>query len=146
MLLVVRGEAQHVEDVTEHRGLDLSIQGRRIVKRGADIYLNQPWVQLLINEDVEPIEFIEVVAVVIARSIDRLHRGLDRNESLDNDVFDPPKNFVGIDSEFFVLGSKGFEGPFVSILIVVSINILDEHFGFFVNTEVGKVSEPVIET
>lgn len=65
LLLVIRSEAQHVQDVAEHRGLDLAIERGAIVEGWADVDLDEPWVQLLIDQHVEPVELVEVVAVII---------------------------------------------------------------------------------
>ena len=65
-----------------------------------------------------------------------MHRGLNSYEGFDNDVFDPPKNFVGIDSQLLVLGSEGFEGPLVSILTVIVVYVVDKLIRFLVDTKV----------
>ena len=75
-----------------------------------------------------------------------MHGGLDCDEGFDNDVLDPPKNFVGIDPEFLVLGAEGFEGPLVSILTLIVIHIINKVLRFLVDTEVGQMLEPVLQS
>jgi len=87
-------------------------------ERGRGIDLNQPWLQVLFNENIVAIH-LETVAVVVYQILNRLQRDVDN-------MINVPEAFVGclLPSGLFEVESQVLNTPFATMLLIVLIRML----------------------
>ena len=80
------GHADQREQVAEHCGLDARVYGGLGVEGGRHVHLQQPRLQVGVDQDVEAVDLEAVVPVRHEHLAGAVHGELHGNDALDDDV------------------------------------------------------------
>ena len=93
---IVNAETHDLNGVGDHLSFDVLVHARICVERWSMIHLYQPWLQLLIQHDIEAKQFIaEIRLLGLTAPIQMLHLWLDSDHSLDDYALDLSPYLLG---------------------------------------------------
>ena len=88
------------------------------METGRDVHLQQPGLQLGVQEDVEPEEFKTGISAGNIVVVKTGQTGLGTQDSLDHQVFDLLPDFGVIDPRSIKVSPQCFQGPLVSLKLI----------------------------
>ena len=132
-------DSYQIEHVTYQVALDGHIERRFCGHGRAQIDLNQPRLQIRVNQDVKAEQF---KAVGPMRAI-LLHGGLDvvlaAEDCLDDDIVDAGPEQVHVDAHLLQVLAEGAQAPLVAEIVLLCVLILNETIILLVNGVVRQV-------
>ena len=93
------------EQVTQQAGLYLHVNGRVRVEAGGHVDLQQPGLQVGVNQNIKAVELETIIPVGDEHLAGTVNRELHRDDALDDDVLNAGHQVSGVD----VVGSEMFE-------------------------------------
>ena len=115
------GETNQSEEVTQHGGLDLHVDGRVGVEGGGHVDLQQPGLQIRVNQNIKTIHFKTIVSVRHEHLARAVHRELHRDNALDDHILDGLHQVGGVEIIGAEMFEEGGERPLVTSIIILNI-------------------------
>ena len=91
------------------------------METGRDVHLQQPGLQLGVQEDVEPEEFKTGISAGNIVVVKTGQTGLGTQDSLDHQVFDLLPDFGVVDPRSIKVSPQCFQGPLVSLKLITTL-------------------------
>mmetsp|Transcript_46818 Transcript_46818/g.130386 ORF Transcript_46818/g.130386 Transcript_46818/m.130386 type:complete len:231 (+) Transcript_46818:989-1681(+) len=137
--------ADEVESVAEQRTFDLPIERGVRIHAWAEINLDEPWLQIFIDEDVEPIKL--KTACLVLRVLPHFGRDerLNGEERFDYKVVDARPHQINVGTCTLEVPVERGDAPLVPYIIRLKLLVLNEVTAELVDGIIGEVAVGVFE-
>mmetsp|Transcript_42185 Transcript_42185/g.89858 ORF Transcript_42185/g.89858 Transcript_42185/m.89858 type:complete len:206 (-) Transcript_42185:939-1556(-) len=133
-VMVIGQESDHGEDISDELRFHALVEGGGGGKRGEDVYLQEPWLQLVVEHDVEAVN-LEASLIgtkllyrcgahdgEVRSLVAKVHdSGLCGKEGLYDDILDPPHRVVVVPTKTLEVFPELRQGPLGRLLLTSHI-------------------------
>lgn len=126
LLAVESFDAGQVEGVGDKSTLDAHVKWGITSKGRTQIDLQQPWLEVRVNQDVKPkdLEAVGPVGSVLLHGV--LNVVLAAEHGLDDDIISPGPQQVHVDADLLEVSAEGSERPLVAVVVLLAVFVSDE--------------------